>query len=163
MIVDFYPLQRRWRKVGPIYRSDMARAIWLPEMKAYQRQRMSDYGVTYAYPEETPDLRPSDWESSDWRYTCGRRGPEPAYWQYLTHGSCHWMCNLHLWVAVRAESDRPWRIVTSGKHSTVWDGDQTLWDPQFMALGVSATDAWDLAAEQPDSEMLPPGELMLHT
>ena len=163
VIIDFYPIQKRWRKLGPIYRSPEAKAIWLPEMMDYQRQRMEDLGVQYAYPEDNPDLRPADWESCDWRLDRGKPGPEPAFWQYLTHGSCHWMANLSLFVAQIAEPKRTWRIITSELHSTVWDGAETLWDPQFQALGVTATDAWDRAADGPGSLHRPVGEFQLHS
>ena len=162
MIIDFYPIQKRWKKLGPIYRSPEAKAIWLPEMMDYQRQRMEDYGVSYDYPKDTPELRPSAWDSCDWRFTRGKPGPEPAYFEYVCHASCHWLANLSLYVAMEAEPSRPWRIVSSNAHTTVWDGDETLWDAQFQALGVSATDAWDLAAERDDSYRLPVGEFQLH-
>ena len=162
MIIDFYPIQKRWRKLGPIYRSPEAKAIWLPEMMDYQRQRMEDLGVSYPYPEDTSELRPADWESCDWRWNQGRRGPQPQFWDYVCHASCHWTANLSLFVAMAAEPDRPWRMVSSCAHTTVWDGAETLWDPQFQALGVSATDAWDRAAGKDDSLILEPGEFQLH-
>jgi len=160
--VNYYPIQKRWRKVGPIYRSEMAAAIWYPDMEAYGRQRASDYGYEWRSKPYTPELFPEDWDSCDWRWSHGRRGPQPAFWRWCTHGACHWLVGLSLFVAMRAEPDRPWRIVTSDKHSTVWDGDQTLWDGNFLALGVPVTDAWDLAGQQPESEQLPPGQ-PLHT
>jgi len=162
-MIDFYPTQKRWAKVGPIYRSDLARAIWHPEMEAYERSRAEDRGYPYRPTPWGEGLTPSHWDSCDWRWTNGRRGPQPGYFAYVVHAGCHWSCSLNLWVAQRAEPDRPWRIITSAKHSTVWDGAETLWDLQFQALGVTATDAWDMAAEEPDSEELAVGELMLHS
>lgn len=161
--LTYYPLQKRWRKVGPIYRSKAAAAIWHPEMEAYAAARAEDYGYQHKPTPWSEDLRPEHWDSCDWRWSHGRRGPQPAFWEYVCHSACHWTCSLHLWVAQRAEPDRPWRIVTSQKHSTVWDGDSTLWDGNFLALGVPANEAWGLAAEQDDSEELLPGALMLHT
>ena len=35
--------------------------------------------------------------------------------------------------------------MTSQKHSTVWDGAETLFDINFLALGVDADEAWRLA------------------
>lgn len=160
--MKFYPIQKRWKKLGPVYRSPEAKAVWLPEMMDYQRQRMADLGVTYVYPQDTPDLRPEDWESCDWRYSRGRRGPQPAFWEYVTHGSCHWLANLSLFVAQQVEPDRQWRIVTSSAHTTVWDGEETLFDGNFLALGITPEETWNLAAEQGDSEVFPVGEFMLH-
>ena len=36
-------------------------------------------------------------------------------------------------------------IVTTRKHSTVWDGAETLFDINFLALGVDPDEAWELA------------------
>ena len=160
--MKFYPIQKRWKKLGPVYRSPEAKAVWLPEMMDYQRQRMADFGVTYAYPQDTPDLRPEDWESCDWRYSQGRKGPQPSFWSFVCHGSCHWLANLSLFVAQQVEPNRPWRIVTSGTHTTVWDGEETLFDANFVALGITPDQTWELAAGQEDSEFLPAGEFMLH-
>lgn len=161
-MIDFYPVQKRWRKVGAIYRSDQARAIWHPELEAFAYSRAEEDGYAYKPTPWREGLTPSHWDSTDWRWCRGRRGPQPAFWDYVVHAGCHWSCSLNLWVAMRAEPNRPWRIVTSSKHSVVWDGAETLWDLQYQALGVSATDAWDAALGQPDTQELPVGELMLH-
>jgi hypothetical protein len=44
--------------------------------------------------------------------------------------------------------------VTSDKHSTVWDGDQTLFDFNFLALGVAPDECFRLA----DERRLAPGK-----
>jgi hypothetical protein len=157
---SYYPIQKRWRRLRPLYESDTAAEIWLPEMFAYQQARMEDFGVTYGYPALTPELRPEDWESMDWRY--GRRGPQPGYFRFVCAGACHWLCSLNLLVAVKAEPSRPWRIVTSQKHSTVWDGDTTLWDLNFAALGIDPDLCWKDAAEHHTTEHIEPGLMTLH-
>ncbi|MDG2112042.1 MAG: hypothetical protein P8N02_05450 [Actinomycetota bacterium] len=109
------------------------------------------------------DLRPSHFDSCDWRSNRGGRpGPAPAYFEYVCHSACHWLVNLNLFVAMQAEPDRPWRIVRSDEHSTVWDGDVTLWDTNFLALRIDVDEAWTLAAEQPESEVYPPGRYAPH-
>jgi hypothetical protein len=40
----------------------------------------------------------------------------------------------HVW-DVLVLPKKPWRIITSVKHSTVWDGDDTLFDFNFQAMG----------------------------
>ena len=158
MIIDFYPVQQRWRKVGPIYRSRMAAALWHPDMEAFEQGRAEERGYPYRPTPWRQDLTPSHYDSCDWRWSSGRRGPQPAFWAYTCHSACHWLASLNLWVAMRAEPDRPWRILSSDAHSTVWDGAEMLWDLNFLALGVSASDAWDLAADEPDSQELPIGQ-----
>lgn len=53
--------------------------------------------------------------------------------------------NFNLRLAQLVEPDRPWRIVTSEKHSTVWDGKQTLFDFKFLALGIASNKCIALA------------------
>jgi hypothetical protein len=158
----YYPIQKQWRKLKPIYGSIMAAAIWHPEMEAFAANRARSNGYPFKSEAWTPELRPWHYDSCDWRWDHGRPGPNPSFWDYTCHSACHWTCSLHLWVAKHVQPDLPWRIVTSDRHSTVWDGAETLWDGNFLALGVPADEAWELAAEQPDSEMLPVGALMLH-
>lgn len=163
MIIDFYPLQKRWRKVGPIYRSRMAAAIWHPNMEAYAAHRAAEYGYDNRLTPWTPELTPSHYDSCSWRWDCERRGPQPGYWAFTCAAACHWLVDLHLWVAQRAEPSRSWHVVTSDLHSTVWDGEETIWDANFMAMGVSATDAIDMANGEPESRILPAGEMLFST
>jgi hypothetical protein len=92
-----------------------------------------------------PGMLPEDTESCDWRWSHGRRGPMPRYWAYVKHGACHFLVNAALRLAMLTEPDREWRIITADKHSTVWDGDSTLFDLQFSALGVTPDEAYRLA------------------
>jgi hypothetical protein len=62
--------------------------------------------------------------------------------------------NFNLRLAQLAAPEKPWQIVTSLKHSTVWDGDQTLFNMNFLAFGIGADEAFRLANE----EQLPPGQ-----
>jgi hypothetical protein len=45
------------------------------------------------------------------------------------------------------EPKREWRIVTSDAHSTTWDGAETLFDFNFLALGIEPDEAWALASK----------------
>lgn len=160
--MQYFPIQKQWRRLGSLYRSFDAALIWFPEMEAFSASRAEDRGYAYKPAQLTPDLRPAYYDSCDWRWGSGRRGPHPAFWDFAVHGACHWTCSLHLWVAMQVQPERPWRIVTANKHSTVWDGERTLWDGNFLALGIPADDAWDLASAEPDTEHLPVGQPMLH-
>jgi hypothetical protein len=93
-----------------------------------------------------------------WDWAEGHRGPIPRYWKYTQAGSCHWLVNFNLKLATMAESKRPWRIVTSEKHSTVWDGSQMLFEFNFLAFGVPPRECFDLAFE--DGEVMEPGEFV---
>lgn len=57
------------------------------------------------------------------------------------------------------EPSRPWRIVTSADHSTVWDGEEALFDFNFLALGIDSDECFALA----DGRRLPMGkDSMVH-
>ena len=51
---------------------------------------------------------------------------------------------------------REWRIVTSQRHSTVFDGDDMLFDFNSLALGISADEAYRMAHQ--DGEELEIGK-----
>jgi hypothetical protein len=93
-----------------------------------------------------PGQYPAHFESCDWRLD--HRGPGPHYWNYVKHSACHWLVNFALRLATLAEPKRPWRILTSDQHSTVWDGRRTLFDLNSLALGVAPQDAFDRAYEE---------------
>jgi hypothetical protein len=67
--------------------------------------------------------------------------------------------NAALRLAELVEPDGAWRIVTSDEHSTVWDGDRTLFDMQFSALDIDPEECFRLALHE--GIMLPIGEYMI--
>ncbi len=71
-------------------------------------------------------------------------------------GASHWLVNANLKLAELSEPKRAWRILASDKHSTVWDGELTLFDMNFSAFRVPPEEAFALAWE---SE-LKPGKLL---
>ena len=101
---------------------------------------------------------PADFESCDW--SCGVRGRHPRYFQYVKHGACHWLVNFNLTLAQLVEPKKEWRIVTSLIHSSVWDGEHTLFDLNGLALfNGDAPECFVLAALAPGSRELALGEL----
>jgi len=104
-----------------------------------------------------PGILPEQFESCEWRLD--HRGPTPRFWTYVKHGACHWLVNAALRLAELVEPDGAWRIVTSDEHSTVWDGDRTLFDMQFSALDIDPEECFRLALHE--GIMLPIGEYMI--
>jgi hypothetical protein len=91
------------------------------------------------------------------KFTWGRwREKWPRYWDYVKHAACHWLVNFALRLAMLVEPKKTWRIITSDKHSTVWDGKNTLFDFNFLAFGISAEECFELAYDK----MLRPGEYL---
>lgn len=94
---------------------------------------------------------PRDFESCDWDWEIpGRR---PAFWRYTKHAACHWIANFTLRLAMLVEPKQPWRIITSEKHTTVWNGKGVIFDFNFQAFGISATHCFESAYE----DECPPG------
>ncbi len=161
--VEYFPIQKHWRKLKPIFESREARSIWWPNMLEYLEQRAHQNGYNHRL---TPEYRarlhlPRDFDSCDWRYNCeDRKGRQPRFWDYACHSACHWIVDLCLYVASTAYPDVPWRIVSSSKHSTVWNGDTNnpvLFDVNFLAIGVTPKEALKLAKR---GRELKPGKVL---
>src|SRR4051794_19031045 len=56
---------------------------------------------------------PRDFESCDW--WLGHRGKEPRFWKYVKHAACHRLVNFNLRLAMLAQPERPWRIITGDR------------------------------------------------
>lgn len=140
----YYDLKRHWTKrIEPHLGDKRLNAILVRDFNKYTT---GNWGKPF-----TRGQYPRDFESCDWDWE--HRGPAPRYWRYVRHGACHWLVNFNLRLAQLVEPNRPWRIITSDAHSTVWDGKQTLFEFNFLALGISANDCFTLACV----DHLPPG------
>jgi hypothetical protein len=67
---------------------------------------------------------------------------------YTKHSACHWLVNFSLRLANLVRPTRPWCILTSDKHSTVWDQDRTLFDFNFQAMKIAPKECFDAAAKE---------------
>jgi hypothetical protein len=142
----YYPLQRNWtRKIIPHLADKELNAVLFRDFSLYSHGRRF-----------LPGTLPGQIDDGEWR--CGHRGPQPRYWQYVSHGACHWIVNFALRLARLAEPNYPWRIVTSTKHSTVWDGEKTLFEFNFQAFGIPPARAWEILLSGRHLTMLKPGE-----
>ena len=92
-----------------------------------------------------PGDLPCHFESCDWHLF--HRPPHPRFWAYVKHAACHWLVNFNLRLATLAEPKHSWRILTSDRHSTVSDGRRTLFEFNFLALGIGPTECFRLANE----------------
>jgi hypothetical protein len=141
----YYDLKRHWtRKIEPHLADPRLNAVLIRDFDKFTRGLWGDRFTGGQYPRE--------FESCDW--WIDHRGPEPCYWRYVKHSACHWLVNFNLRLAQLVEPGRPWRILTSDEHSTVWDGERTLFDFNFLALGVPPEECFRLA----DRKRLPPGK-----
>ncbi len=77
---------------------------------------------------------------------------ETKVWKYTKHAACHWLVNFNLKLATLSEPKHTWRILTSPLHSTVWNGEDILFEFNFKAFGVKADECFELANQ---TELLP--------
>jgi hypothetical protein len=145
--MKYYDLKKKWRKVKPHLDDKELNEILVRDFNKYTYGRWHKPFTAGHFPWE--------FESCDWQL--GHRGRPPAFWKYTKHAACHWLVNFNLRLAMLVERDRPWRIITSVKHSTVWDGAETLFDFNFLAMGVDPAECFKLAYDQE----LKPGEYLL--
>lgn len=144
---QYFDIQKNWRKLSPIFKSDEARSVWHPCIEEFMTMRGEDSG--YKHKPKPDALYPRDYESCDW-YMMEGRGREPQFRLYARHSACHWVVDLALFVAKTAFPKIPWRILTGKKHTTVWNGcvdSPVLFDINFLALGVPASDAMEMASK----------------
>jgi hypothetical protein len=146
----YYDIPRHWtKKIVPHLDDERLNHVLVRDFNKYTQGLWGEPFTHGQFPRE--------FESCDW--SLEHRGPEPRYWRYVKHAACHWLVNFNLRLAQLVAPDRPWRIVTSDKHSTVWDGEETLFDFNFLALGVPPDECFRLA----DRKRLAPGkELRVH-
>jgi hypothetical protein len=141
----YYDLKRNWsRRVEPHLADPALNAVLVRDfnMFTYGRWRKPF----------THGQFPRNFESCDWGWE--HRGKEPRFWRYVKHAASHWLVNFNLRLAQLSEPGKPWHVVTSEKHSTVWDGNLTLFDFNFLAFGIPPDECFALA----DGEHLPPGQ-----
>ena len=146
--MQYYDLKKNWRKVK--------RAIECnPHIEETLVRDFNKYTFGRWNQEFKSGQYPREYESCDW--DCHHRGREPAFWRYTKHAACHYLVNFNLELALVVEPKRTWRIITSDQHSTVWDGDSTLCDFNFFAMGIGADECFQLAhgKEQPPGKHIP--------
>lgn len=135
--MKYYPFVKNWHKIKPHLQNKVVQDVLVRDMNRFTKGR---WGTEFK-----PGMLPEDVESCDWRYEPGRKGRRPAYWAYVKHSACHWLVNFNLELANLVEPKKQWRILTTQKHSTVWDGEETLFDMNFSALGIPAKQAYNMA------------------
>jgi len=146
----YYDLRRHWTKrIVPHLKDEALNAILVRDFNKFTWGRWRKRF-------KLGDL-PAHFESCDW--SLDHHPPHPRYWGYVKHAACHWLVNFSLRLATLAEPVRPWRIITSDRHSTVWDGKRTLFDFNFLALGISPTACFEMANER---ELAPGKALKVH-
>jgi hypothetical protein len=140
-LVQYYDLKKNWRKVRPHIANPEVEKIFVRDINRF----------TYRWRDEfKPQYLPFKWWS---------HGRQPEFWNYTKHAACHWLVNFSLRLAQLVEPDHEWRIITSPQHSTVWDGKHVLFEFNFQAMAVPATECFELAYK---NELKPGDFLKIH-
>lgn len=135
----YYDLKRHWTKrIEPHLGDAKLNAILVRDFNKFTQ---GNWRTPFRHGQFPRDFESCDW----WIDHCGR---EPRFWCYVKHSACHWLVNFNLRLAQLVEPGHPWRIVTSDNHSTVWDGNETLFEFNFLALGISPDECFTLANER---------------
>ena len=157
--MQYYAVQRNWRKIKRHLDNEEVNAILERDFSKFARGHMRFNPETRTWARLrgrfSRGMYPCEFENCDWRFEdrSERRGPQPAYWRYVCWGASHWLVNYNLKLAQLVEPNREWRVLT-GMHSTVWDGEHTLFDLNYQALGIDPADCFLRSCD----EELPPGE-----
>ncbi len=133
--MKYYPFVKNWKKIKPLIESESVQKIMVADFNKFT------YGMWKK--RFVKGMRPRQFEGCDWGWD--RKGRRPEYWEYVKHAACHWLVNYQLELARLVSPKRQWRIITSQDHSTVWDGQDTLFDMNFSALQVPADEAFKIA------------------
>ena len=163
----YFGIGRHWNsRIKEIFESDVVQAQLFHDFNKYAKfmerrvnkkgsVRRSQGHVTYSYNQTD---KPICLDLSDWR--CERIGRPYSFDEYVCNGACHTIVNSLLLTARIAFPDRPWIIVSSVRHSTVWDQCVTFFDMNWLALNISATYCAISTVFNDESDFLKEGELL---
>ena len=162
---SYFDFSKNWSKtIKPIIESPQAQVILNQDFNAYvdiQRAAYIENAKKTGLPADkhnwffSEGKLPADFDSCDWRY-----GRLPPWHKYVCRGACHFIVNTLLYVAMTAYPNKAWRIVTSSEHSTIWDGEQTLFDLNFVTLKIPVNECVEMAFFCHDSIMLGVGHYL---
>jgi hypothetical protein len=145
--MKYYDLKRNWQKVRPHLVDKELDDILVEDFNKYTFGR---WRKKFKH-----GRLPSEFDSCvDWRWS--NRGRRPAFWNYTCHLACHWLVNFNLRLAMLVMPNKAWRIITSPRHSTVWDGGDLLFDFNFQAFGIEPNECFNDAFK----DELAPGEYL---
>jgi hypothetical protein len=135
--MEYYDLSKNWRTVKRHLEDNELNEVLVKDFNKYTYGRWCE--------EFTHGRFPSEFDIHDWRSRHG--GRERAYWKYTCWGTCHWLVNFNLRLAMLVKPEVLWRIIASKQHSTVWDGENTLFEFSFQAMGIPPQECFKLAYE----------------
>lgn len=76
-------------------------------------------------------------------------GQRKSWWHdFVCWGACHYLAPMHLYVAKQRWPQYDWRIVRSDTHSTIWDGQERIFELNWRAYNdLSASEVLATSTE----------------
>ena len=161
----YFPISRHWaKKLKPIIETKKAQNQLDKDFRIYIRSKERDINAWYKSRGEKTTVslgfskgsKPIEHDSSDWR--CDRVGRPPAFDEYVCSRACHWIVNTLLFIATEAFPKKEWRIITGDSHSTVWDGDKTFFDLNYLAMKIDVATCYNSTLGDRSHQVLPIGK-----
>ena len=119
----------------------------------FNKYTMARFGKPFG-----PEQFPADFEDRE-RLKYSGNVQEP--FRYVKMGAAHWTVNFSLMVAMRVAPEKPWRIIRTLNHSSVWDGENTVFDIYGIAFFErGAPESFVRAVRGTNTRELAPGELL---
>lgn len=135
--MEYFDLKKNWAKVKPHISNEKVQRVLVRDMNVLFKSRWKK--------EFEKGKVPRDYECCDWEHNLNHKGRTPEYWKYVKFGACHWLVNFNLELAKLVLPDESWVIVSSERHSTVWNGKDLIFEFNFQAFGISADDCFSIA------------------
>ena len=136
--MEYYDIKTNWkRKIKPHLTNKVLNRILVRDFRQYMK--LCNWNFEFK-----EGMFPFEFESCDW--FADKRGRPPEYWKFVKAGACHFLVRFNLKLAKLVDPNRKWRILTSDLHSTVWDGENTIFEFNYYAFGIPADKAFEKAA-----------------
>ena len=156
--MKLYDIQKNWNKIKPIIETDECKQIWFRDLVISCKRRAIEHNYEHHERNYEDYERPMEFDTGDWRFWV--QGRPPRYLEYVVQGRCHWVVNMNLYVAMRLMPEKPWRIVAGEDHSTVWYGEDMVFDINYFITGPDISGWWDKLFNDPDTHILKPSEYL---
>jgi hypothetical protein len=147
--IKYYDLVKNWKKVKPHLGDPELKKVLARDMNKFTYGRRREKFKHGNVPGEHD--KGCEWQNwDDYDYVVDEANgmllhDVPDFWEYVCYGACHWLVNFNLRLAQLVEPARPWRILTSRRHSTVWDGDKLLFEFNWQAFDVPPAECFEAA------------------
>ena len=123
-LMKFYPVDDNWDLIKTYAEDEDVRQVLYSDFNKYTMVRFErPFG---------PGQFPADFEDKERlsKYS----GNVPEWFRYVKLGASHWTANFSLKVAMRVAPEKRWHITRTLSHSSVWDGENTVFDIYGMAF-----------------------------